>query len=311
MRRGAGISVREFTERLQYILSRARSGDNVFIYFTGHGGGPLGLDDEVTDLGFRLTDDGLTRLLQGAPAGVNKWVFVDSCHGGGFWGPGDPVETSYPLDLDDGDLNRVSRSALLSSSSEAGLAYYGPDGIPLISSALIRGWTRTATGYLGADVNRDGVLTMSDMAAYVREFARTFPDGNPGGYSGQVVYEMELGTPVAVSPDLMSPEFFATEDFDGETVVGTVFGVTDEIEPASVLDEMAAAVVGLGPGTSLADKVAGAQGYFAVSDIKATCGVLNAFVNELWAQSGAQVDADLAGELIESAQTIRNAIGCR
>lgn len=306
-RRGAGISSKEFVEKLEFILSRTRTGDNVFIYLTGHGGGLLGVDDEDTDLGFKLTDDGLTKLLAKTPAGVNKWVFIDSCHGGGFWGPGDPVETSFPLDLDDGDLNRVSKTALLASSSEVGLAYYGPDGIPLISSALIQGWTRTSTGFLRADVDKNGVLSMADMAVYVREFATTFLNG----YPGKIVYEMGLGTSTPITQDLLSPQLFATPDFGGELVTGTAFGVSDDVEPEIALEELASAVVGVGPGTSLGDKIVLAKQYFASSDMRSTCGALEAFVWETWAQLGKRLDTELGGELIESAQTIINAISCR
>ena len=78
----------------------------------------------------------------------------------------------------------------------------------------------------------------------------------------------------------------------------------------ALLEELAAAVVGVGPGKSLANKVAMAQTYYAVPDDQATCAVLHAFMNEVRAQRGKEISPDMADNLIADAQAIMTAIGC-
>jgi hypothetical protein len=70
-------------------------------------------------------------------------------------------------------------------------------------------------------------------------------------------------------------------------------------------------VTGVGPGRSLADKVALAQTYYAVPDIQATCAVLTGFINEVQAQSGKKISPQLDAKLIADAQAIEAAIGCK
>jgi hypothetical protein len=68
--------------------------------------------------------------------------------------------------------------------------------------------------------------------------------------------------------------------------------------------------VGIGPGTSLADKVSAAQADLASDDIAGTCSLLRAFINEIKAQSGKSITTDTATSLIADATQIRVAVGC-
>jgi hypothetical protein len=79
---------------------------------------------------------------------------------------------------------------------------------------------------------------------------------------------------------------------------------------AEQLADLANAVKGVGPGTSLADKVASIQADLAANDTKDACGTLNAFINEVKAQSGKKIPAGTAASLIASAQQIEAVIGC-
>ena len=54
----------------------------------------------------------------------------------------------------------------------------------------------------------------------------------------------------------------------------------------------------------MANKVALAQGYYALRDIPATCAVLAEFVNELHAQSGKKVNSQVDATLIVNADII-------
>ena len=79
---------------------------------------------------------------------------------------------------------------------------------------------------------------------------------------------------------------------------------------ASQLADLLAAVDGVGPGTSLADKVISAQKYFANSDLPETCSTLAAFINEVKAQSGKRIPSATANQLITAANQIRMLLGC-
>jgi alpha-tubulin suppressor-like RCC1 family protein len=68
-------------------------------------------------------------------------------------------------------------------------------------------------------------------------------------------------------------------------------------------------VVGLGPGTSLHDKIAVAQTALAAHDITGACAILDAFINEVKAQSGKKVPSDTAAGLISDATRIKSVLG--
>jgi len=80
--------------------------------------------------------------------------------------------------------------------------------------------------------------------------------------------------------------------------------------PAAQLAALLTEVTGVGPGTSLADKVKFAQTYYAVPDIQATCAVLTGFVKEVKAQAGKKISRQLDAKLIADAQAVEAAIGC-
>jgi hypothetical protein len=76
------------------------------------------------------------------------------------------------------------------------------------------------------------------------------------------------------------------------------------------LAELHTEVTGIGPGGSLANKVALAQTYYAAKDIQATCAMLRAFVHEAEPQAGKKIGHVLDAKLIADAQAIEVAIGC-
>jgi hypothetical protein len=80
--------------------------------------------------------------------------------------------------------------------------------------------------------------------------------------------------------------------------------------PAQLLAELANLVQGVGPGTSLADKVAQAQAYLNSDDVPDTCSTLKAFINEVKAQMGTTIKPSLASDLIARAQRIRQLLEC-
>jgi hypothetical protein len=70
-------------------------------------------------------------------------------------------------------------------------------------------------------------------------------------------------------------------------------------------------VTGVGPGTSLADKVVQAQAYNAVSNTQGACAVLTGLVNEVLAQNGKKISQQLDAKIITDTRTIESAIGCQ
>jgi hypothetical protein len=93
---------------------------------------------------------------------------------------------------------------------------------------------------------------------------------------------------------------------------GTVFAddLSFDLTTNALLQQLLSDVAGVGPGTSLADKITLAQTYYAVPDIQATCAVLTGFINEVRAQRGKKLTREVADELTADAQAIRAAIGC-
>ena len=79
---------------------------------------------------------------------------------------------------------------------------------------------------------------------------------------------------------------------------------------ADQLADLATAVQGVGPGTSLIDKVALAQSDLASGDVTDTCGTLGAFVNEVQAQSDKTIPSATAQQLIADAQRIQVVLAC-
>jgi Tol biopolymer transport system component len=76
------------------------------------------------------------------------------------------------------------------------------------------------------------------------------------------------------------------------------------------LQDLLTDVIGVGPGTSLADKVTAAQSYLAVGDRADACAILTAFVHEVSAQSGKSIPPHQAAALIATARRIKAVLAC-
>ena len=103
------------------------------------------------------------------------------------------------------------------------------------------------------------------------------------------------------------------------TVTYTLFPTTVSATSAAVpvkgaaeqLDDLAAAVQGVGPGKSLSAKVRAIQGYVAADDTANACTTLNALINEVQAQkTRKRISTALAESLIARAHDIQAALGC-
>ena len=102
------------------------------------------------------------------------------------------------------------------------------------------------------------------------------------------------------------------------TVTYTLFPVTVSATSTAVqvkgaaeqLEDLAAAVAGVGPGKSLAAKVSAIEGYLAADDTVDACAALNDLINEVNAQAGKKISTAVAASLISQAHNIEAAIGC-
>lgn len=76
------------------------------------------------------------------------------------------------------------------------------------------------------------------------------------------------------------------------------------------LSDLAGAVAGVGPGGSLATKIAQAQSALGGSDFVSACSSLGAFVNEVSSQTGKGISADQAAAVLAQANRIRAVLAC-
>lgn len=105
---------------------------------------------------------------------------------------------------------------------------------------------------------------------------------------------------------------YAIQSFGTPGNVGGSFvdDLSFDLTTNALLQQLLSDVAGVGPGTSLADKITLAQTYYAVPDIQATCAMLTGFINEVRAQRGKKLTPEVADELTADAQAIMAAIGC-
>ena len=78
----------------------------------------------------------------------------------------------------------------------------------------------------------------------------------------------------------------------------------------ALIEDLLDAVTGEGPGGSLADKIAIVQAYVEAGDTQSACEMLNAFTNQVSAQSGKQLTAEQAEQLLSDASQIADQLGC-
>ena len=96
---------------------------------------------------------------------------------------------------------------------------------------------------------------------------------------------------------------------DASANVATATFVVHVRSAAEQLDRLAAAVKGIGPGTSLADKIAQARAAVRAGDGATATSILRALYREVAAQSGKKIAPYTAAALTEAATRIVAVIG--
>ena len=225
-----------------------------------------------------------------------------------------------------------------------GLARYNPDG-SLDPSFGVGGKLTTDFGP-GFDVasdlalQGDGRIVAAGSSASVADFALT-------RYLGDVADTTppSLTVPGDITADATSPagagvtfSATATDDTDLNPIVtcdppsGNTFPIgtttvtctstdssgnsaggsfTVQVKGAAEqLSDLADAVRGVGPGTSLADKVGDAGDALAGTRVARACSILNDFISQVRAQSGKTMSANTASLRITDATRIRTVLAC-
>jgi hypothetical protein len=176
---------------------------------------------------------------------------------------------------------------------------------------------------------RGGLSVSADVAS---EFPFGFCNGDGGTMQllvdGVVVDEHSFGEicgPVVKHARLSGSVWFASAGTHEirllVTRAGTLSGVGNYLDNvvlsgtavtngAQQLVDLRTAVQGVGPGTSLGDKVANAQFALDTRDVPGTCAVLAAFINQVNAQSQKSIAATTAESLTIDATAIRALLGC-
>lgn len=212
-----GVTKMQVQEAIGELKNKGmKSGDFFFMYLTGHGASNTNPGGESTanpgdecvrigpaTPGGLLTDDDLYSYLSGM-SGVNKWITIDACHSGGFWGNNDPGDA--------GDLEKLNKTSLIAAAAEegehAGATYLqGITSYGIFTYAL-RGAFEFHDGKLKSDKNRDGVLTVSELDNYLDFWVGAIT------FDGTTMYEMEFGDPVVFTQNMWFPQVTYTSDFD-------------------------------------------------------------------------------------------------
>jgi hypothetical protein len=164
------------------------------------------------------------------------------------------------------------------------------------------------TGYGGPGLGRAPCPCISLLYVSVGSASAIF-GGNSAGYVRETLFFTATGSTTTLT--FMNPSVPAAlgnyPEIDNVSVVQT----SPPVPVAEQLDALLSTITGVGPGQSLAAKVAQAQSYYAVPDIPDTCAVPSAFVNEVSAQEGKKILQVLAKQITVDAQAIMTTIGCQ
>jgi probable HAF family extracellular repeat protein len=218
-----GINKNDIQANINELNNEMKPGDLLLIYITGHGGNAqdtqgdayvlVGPDQSSISAEGVLSDTDLYNYLKGMDD-KSKWVMIDACHSGGFWGLNSLS--------DDGGLERLKNIGFLAATWNpygdvlgryitafiAGGAHFFPNYYGLVTYALEDAFTLTSNGSPKA-AGSDGVLTIEELYSYVHLWGgwQQWP------YDWNVTYgEMVFGDPVTMTQDLWNPSCGKTGD---------------------------------------------------------------------------------------------------
>jgi hypothetical protein len=145
-----------------------------------------------------ITDCDLNKMLSGMDV-IQKWVFIDSCHSGGFYN----------------SIHSLTNACLVASTTADLLAYgydFGSGEVKggLFTTALETGLTRKENSkFLWVDSDESGEVTLFEILEYLQEY------NQKTDWVGTIVYELSFGDPIIFTLDKWNPTGFRTADFVG------------------------------------------------------------------------------------------------
>ncbi len=191
-----------------------KSGDKLYFYYSGHGNTSdspshqgesfLSPGDEylMTSTSVLLYDDDLYQILSKFNH-VDKFVILDACKSGGFWGSSN--ETG-------GDLDRLQKVMLLAAASENWFTYTMPTGITGFSTRFAEGLSNVGGGKLAADKNNDSTISKQEWGDW---FSRTYLNKYlnwPYGYTK--FWEQSFGDSYSIEEVEIKSEIQSTENYE-------------------------------------------------------------------------------------------------
>ena len=219
------VTQSRISAEINKIKEKIKPGDVLFIYIVGHGSNIGGDGKETTEntcdesvwlsdwpLSDKswLTDDELTTMLSDMND-VEKWVFLDFCFSGGFWGNSN--------DSDIGDLEKLNRISLTAVASETKYGMYigipdDPDfGRTIFGIALRNGFSKKNNGKVTFDYNDDDIVTYDEINYGLNNMISLVP--NWDDFNGVVVKQNELGDETIFYLDDWDPVSRTSVDFQG------------------------------------------------------------------------------------------------
>ncbi len=227
LRAGVPISISQIEIDINSL--NMKDGDILFLYITSHGS-PAPSEGEKTltpndemiltkkvgvldELFF--TDDELYEILTGMDT-IEKWVFLDACYSGGFWG--DHTETG-------GDLERLKNICFIATAPEDKMAsafdileFPGTEAFGLGSYGFHRGFgIDQNNNYFNPNYFADGIITFGEISNHLISFVKN----DPNLKDIKFVIEMGAGDIHAFTPDMWQPEFHKSDDFNGVLIVNS------------------------------------------------------------------------------------------
>jgi DNA-directed RNA polymerase subunit L len=234
-----GVKKRDVKLAIDYLKNNIlKSGDGLILYINCHGAKYISPSSQATyilcngsernicvpgsDTGINIdiineypndyiTDNDLKEILSGMDD-IQKWIFIDSCHSGGFYN----------------SIHSLMNASLVASTTED-LLSWGYDfstGMVkggLFTGAFCDGFSRKNNGKLLMDgyhstlhpervYPEDGIVTFEEIVNYIEDY------NQKTDVNGKIVYELNIGDPAIFTPDMWTPAGFRTADFVGGLV---------------------------------------------------------------------------------------------
>lgn len=209
-----GINTSQIDNAIDNLKNQMHSGDKLIIYASSHGNSDAtGIETTLTpgDDYANLTsssflyDDYLMSSLNGMDE-IEKWVLMDTCHSGGFWG-------DYNKN-DAGDLEKLANICLFAAAAEDAFAWANADGLGYFELALVDALSIDTDGFLFADEDENYDVSFDELTDWVQNYA------TQAHMDETVVFEKGLGDPVLFTSDMWTPLVMSSLDFNGSLLGG-------------------------------------------------------------------------------------------